>query len=79
MFREKPSDCRACRMIMLPMCSTASGCSSRVDTVASIASSMLEKWRTASPLLPGTGTRFKRALVTAANVPSEPTMSRERL
>ena len=73
-FLEKPKDCFAWVIIIFPICSTAAGPSSRVATVASIDSIKSLKCKIANPTYLGNGSRFSFALVTAAKVPSAPTI-----
>ncbi len=62
-----------------PTSSTAAGRSSSVTTVASIASMRLLKWTAMSAVALGRGSRLTFASVTAASVPSEPTIILARL
>ena len=73
-FLENPSDCFAWVIIILPICSTAAGPSSRVATVASIDSIRSVKCNIANPTYFGRGSKFSFAFVTAAKVPSDPTI-----
>ena len=74
-LRENPSDFRAWLMMISPICSTALTSCSSVATVASMVSRNVRKCRTANPFDFGMSQSFNRASVTAASVPSEPTIT----
>ena len=65
-------------MIISPIISTAEGPCSRMATVASIDSTRPRKWTAAVPRIVGAGTRFTRASVTTASVPSDAPIIRVR-
>ena len=71
----KPRERLACVMIISPMCSMAAGFRSSRATVASIASRSVLKCSTANPRTGGMGHSLSFACVTAASVPSEPTIT----
>ena len=71
----KPRERLACVMIISPMCSMAAGLKSSRATVASMASRRVLKCSTANPRTVGMGHSLSLAWVTAASVPSEPTIT----